>query len=43
MLYVIPEPLGEVTVMLPVKEAHDGCVTVTTGCEGTGGAALMTA
>ena len=42
LLYSVPEPTGEVTVIVPVTRAHVGSVIVATGAEGGRGMAFMT-
>lgn len=41
MLYVMPEPVGVLTVIVPVDTEHVGCVKVSVGTEGVVGWALI--
>ena len=41
MLYVMPEPVGVLTVIVPVELEHVGCVTVSVGTEGAVGCGFM--
>ena len=43
MLYVMPEPVGAVTVMVPVELLHVVCVTETVGTEGATGCGFIVA
>jgi hypothetical protein len=39
----MPDPVGAVTVMVPVAKEHVGCVNETVGAAGVAGCALITA
>ena len=41
MLYVMPAPMGVVTVMVPVAIVQVGCINVAVGATGVGGWALI--
>jgi hypothetical protein len=41
-LYVIPDSIGAVMVMVPVANEHVGCVNETVGAAGAVGCALIT-
>jgi hypothetical protein len=43
MLYVMPEPLGEVMVIVPVGIVHVGCWIERVGTEGVEGWVVMVA